>query len=37
VIVRDGKATLILPKNRTQDIKAALKSLQGEEKYQDLL
>lgn len=37
VIVRDGKATLILPKNRAQDIKAALKSLQGEEKYRDLL
>lgn len=37
VIVRAGKATLIVPKDRTQDIKQLLKLLQAESRYQDLL
>ncbi|MBE9079733.1 mannose-1-phosphate guanylyltransferase [Romeria aff. gracilis LEGE 07310] len=36
VIVRDGKATLIVRKDRTQDIKQAVKSL-GSEQYKHLL
>lgn len=37
VIVRDGKATLVVHKSRTQDIKKAVKALGQEEKYQHLL
>ncbi|NJL87041.1 MAG: mannose-1-phosphate guanylyltransferase [Leptolyngbyaceae cyanobacterium SM1_1_3] len=37
VIVRDGNATLIVRKDRTQDIKKAVKILGAEAKYQELL
>ncbi|MEM9218374.1 MAG: mannose-1-phosphate guanylyltransferase [Cyanobacteria bacterium P01_F01_bin.150] len=37
VIVRDGKATLIVDKFRTQEIKQVLKTLKEDPKYQDLL
>jgi mannose-1-phosphate guanylyltransferase len=37
VVVRDGNATLIVRKDRTQDIKQAVKSLGAEEKFQHLL
>lgn len=37
VIVRDGKATLIVKKDRTQDIKRVLKQLQDNPKWADLL
>lgn len=37
VIVRDGKVTLIVKKDRTQEIKAVLKSLQQSPEYEDLL
>jgi mannose-1-phosphate guanylyltransferase len=34
VIVRDGNATLIVRKDRTQDIKAAVKQLGAEDRFQ---
>jgi mannose-1-phosphate guanylyltransferase len=37
VIVRDGKVTLVVNKNRTQDIKQVVKSLAGEERFKKLL
>lgn len=37
VIVRDRGVTLIVPKNRTQEIKQMLKILEGDSKYQHLL
>ncbi len=37
VIVRDGNATLVVNKNRTQDIKKVLKLLQAEESLESLL
>jgi mannose-1-phosphate guanylyltransferase len=37
VIVRDGKVTLVVKKDRTQDIKQVLKQLQEHPKYKDLL
>jgi mannose-1-phosphate guanylyltransferase len=37
VIVRDGKATLVVHKDRTQDIKQVLKQLQTEPKLKKLL
>jgi mannose-1-phosphate guanylyltransferase len=37
VIVRQGNATLVVNKNRTQDIKQVLKLLQNNPKYQNLL
>ncbi|MBD2328471.1 mannose-1-phosphate guanylyltransferase [Alkalinema sp. FACHB-956] len=37
VIVRDGKVTLIVKKDRTQEIKSVLKTLQGNPAYQDFL
>jgi mannose-1-phosphate guanylyltransferase len=37
VIVRDGKVTLVVNKNRTQDIKQVVKSLAQEERFQKLL
>lgn len=37
VVVRDGKATLVVHKDRTQDIKKILKQLQNNEKYQTFL
>ena len=37
VIVRDGNATLIVRKDRTQDIKAAVKQLGAEDRFQHLL
>lgn len=37
VIVRDGNATLIVKKDRTQDIKQAVKSLSQQDKFQHLL
>ena len=37
VVVRDGKATLIVKKDRTQDIKKAVKALGQEEQFQHLL
>lgn len=37
VIVRDGKATLIVKKDRTQDIKQVLKQLQADPKWAGLL
>lgn len=37
VIVRDGKATLIVDKSRTQEIKQVLKTLKENPSYQDLL
>jgi mannose-1-phosphate guanylyltransferase len=37
VIVRHGNATLVVNKNRTQDIKQVLKLLQNNPKYLDLL
>jgi mannose-1-phosphate guanylyltransferase len=37
VVVRDGKATLVVHKNRTQDIKAAVKALHADPKFQHLL
>ncbi|MBW4417776.1 MAG: mannose-1-phosphate guanylyltransferase [Myxacorys californica WJT36-NPBG1] len=37
VIVRDGKVTLIVKKDRTQDIKDVLRSLQSHPEYEDLL
>jgi mannose-1-phosphate guanylyltransferase len=37
VIVRDGNATLIVRKDRTQDIKAAVKQLGAEERFKHLL
>ena len=37
VVVRDGNATLIARKDRTQDIKTVLKELKGNENYQSFL
>jgi mannose-1-phosphate guanylyltransferase len=37
VIVRDGNVTLVVKKDRTQDIKQVLKQLQSMPQYQDLL
>ncbi len=37
VIVRDGNATLIVRKDRTQDIKAAVKQLGAEDRFKHLL
>jgi len=37
VVVRDGNATLIVKKDRTQEIKQAVKSLGKEERFQHLL
>jgi mannose-1-phosphate guanylyltransferase len=37
VIVRDGKATLVVHKDRTQDIKQVLKQLQNDPKLEKLL
>ena len=37
VIVRDGKATLIVKKDRTQDIKKAVKALGQEQKFHHFL
>jgi mannose-1-phosphate guanylyltransferase len=37
VIVRDGNATLVVHKDRTQDIKKAVKQLGSEERFQHLL
>ncbi|TVP70382.1 MAG: mannose-1-phosphate guanylyltransferase [Leptolyngbya sp. LCM1.Bin17] len=37
VIVRDGNATLVVRKDRTQDIKAAVKQLGQEDRFQHLL
>ena len=37
VIVRDGNATLIVKKDRTQEIKQAVKLLGAEEKFKHLL
>jgi mannose-1-phosphate guanylyltransferase len=37
VIVRDGNATLIVRKDRTQDIKKAVKLLGGEDRFKHLL
>ena len=37
VVVRDGDATLIVKKDRTQEIKQAVKALGKEEKFQHLL
>jgi mannose-1-phosphate guanylyltransferase len=37
VIVRDGKVTLIVKKDRTQEIKQILKELQADPKFRDLL
>lgn len=37
VVVRDGKATLIVDKSRTQEIKQVLKTLKADPKYKDLL
>jgi mannose-1-phosphate guanylyltransferase len=37
VIVRDGKVTLIVKKDRTQDIKTVLKAIQERSEFQDLL
>jgi mannose-1-phosphate guanylyltransferase len=37
VIVRAGKATLIVHKDRTQEIKQLLKQIQGNDRYQSLL
>lgn len=37
VIVRDGKVTLIVKKDRTQEIKAVLKTIQARSEFQDLL
>lgn len=37
VVVRDGKATLIVHKSRTQDIKKAVKALGADSKFQHLL
>jgi mannose-1-phosphate guanylyltransferase len=37
VIVRDGKVTLVVNKNRTQDIKQVVKSLAQEDRFKKLL
>lgn len=37
VVVRDGNATLIVRKDRTQDIKQAVKQLGAEERFKHLL
>lgn len=37
VVVRDGKVTLIVQKDRTQEIKTVLKTLRERPEYQDLL
>jgi mannose-1-phosphate guanylyltransferase len=37
VIVRDGKVTLIVKKERTQDIKQVLKAIQADPQFRDLL
>ncbi len=37
VVVRDGNATLIVKKDRTQEIKQAVKALGAEDKFQHLL
>ncbi|MCG8368483.1 MAG: mannose-1-phosphate guanylyltransferase, partial [Pseudanabaenales cyanobacterium] len=37
VVVRDGKATLIVHKDRTQDIKQAVKTLAADDRFKDLL
>ncbi len=37
VIVRDGKATLVVHKDRTQDIKKAVKQLGAEDRFKSLL
>ena len=37
VVVRDGSVTLIVHKNRTQEIKQVLKTLQDDPKFKDLL
>jgi mannose-1-phosphate guanylyltransferase len=35
--VRDGKVTLVVDKNRTQDIEKVVKSLYKDEKFKNLL
>jgi mannose-1-phosphate guanylyltransferase len=35
--VRDGKVTLVVKKDRTQDIKQILKQLQESPRFKDLL
>lgn len=37
VVVRDGNVTLIVKKDRTQEIKKVLKTLQTDDRFQDLL
>ena len=37
VVVRDGNATLVVHKSRTQDIKKAVKALAADPKFQHLL
>jgi mannose-1-phosphate guanylyltransferase len=37
VVVRDGKATLVVHKSRTQDIKKAVKALGVNPKFKELL
>ncbi|MBD2041693.1 mannose-1-phosphate guanylyltransferase [Microcoleus sp. FACHB-672] len=37
VVVRDGNVTLIVKKDRTQDIKQVIKSLQADAKFENLL
>lgn len=37
VVVRDGKATLIVHKDRTQDIKQAVKTLAADDRFKELL
>jgi mannose-1-phosphate guanylyltransferase len=37
VIVRDGNATLVVKKDRTQDIKQAVKALGADARFQHLL
>ncbi|MEO0767936.1 MAG: mannose-1-phosphate guanylyltransferase, partial [Cyanobacteria bacterium J06649_4] len=37
VVVRDGNATLIVKKERTQEIKQAVKALGKEDRFQHLL
>jgi mannose-1-phosphate guanylyltransferase len=37
VVVRDGKATLVVHKSRTQDIKKAVKALGSDARFKDLL
>ncbi|MEM9504368.1 MAG: mannose-1-phosphate guanylyltransferase, partial [Cyanobacteria bacterium P01_E01_bin.43] len=37
VVVRDGKATLVVHKSRTQDIKKAVKALSADPNFKHLL